>query len=214
MKKSVFSVLLAFILCFANPCFAFAAEPIEPNLERLSNDEAAALVDEYNQAVDEYNKQIDSDYEQAVQEYNEINAYNKEAAAYNKQEDEKVIEVEAYNQAEQARVDGINAELENKYNEEMAVYLDKTTLTPMAFQEPKYTTIINGKETLYYDQDNNLILRSVAGNSAKDDIITYENLGTNEKPIWSNRYDYSGSNYRYVNFSLISVIGKTTTGTD
>lgn len=212
--KKCFSILLTLILCFANPCFAFAVEPSPPNLEGLNNDEAAALVEDYNKAVDEYNKQIDSDYEEAVQEYNEIKAYNEEAAAYNAKEDEKVNEIEAYNKAEQSRVDEINKELEAQYNEELSIYQDKTKVEPEAAQEPKYNQVVNDKETLYYDQEENLVLRSVAGNTAKDDIITYENLGTNEDPIWSNKYDYSGANNRYVNFSLISTIGKTTTGTD
>ena len=65
-----------FVLCFNFPVIAFAQTPTEPNLEGLSNSDAAAAVEQYNQSVAEYNKQIDSDYESAVQKYNETNAYN------------------------------------------------------------------------------------------------------------------------------------------
>lgn len=161
----------------------------------------------------EYNKQIDSEYEKAVQEYNETVAYNEEAAAHNAKEDEKVEKVAAYNQEEQNRVDAINQELQAQYESELAIYKDKITQEPEEIT-PKYVQETNGKTTLYYDTDGNLVLKSVAGNTAKDDIITYENVGTNEHPIWSNKYNYSGDNLRYVNFSIIATIGKTTTGTD
>lgn len=161
----------------------------------------------------EYNEQIDSEYEKAVQEYNEIIAYNEEAATHNAKEDEKVKEVAAYNQEEQSRVDAINQELQDKYESELAIYNDKITQEPEEIT-PKYIQETNGKTTLYYDTDGNLVLKSVAGNTAKDDVITYENVGTNEHPIWSNKYNYRGDNLRYVNFSIIATIGKTTTGTD
>lgn len=211
MKKWI-SILLTFVLCFNFPVIAFAQTPTEPNLEGLSNSEAAAAVEQYNQSVAEYNKQIDSDYESAVQKYNETNAYNEQAAAHNAQEQTKIDEVNAYNEQEQARVDAINQKLEFDYNEQLAVYNDKMVQEEMP--APRYVQEVNGKETLYYDSEGNLVLKSVAGNNAKDDIVTYENMGTNESPVWSSTYNYNGNNKRYVNFSLISTIGKTTTGTD
>ena len=216
MKKAFLSIFLSLALCFNFPCIAFAQEPIMPELEGKSNEEAAALVNEYNAEVNAYNQQIDKDYDQAVQEYNEILAYNEEAEKHNAQEDAAVAEVNAANAAEQARVDAINQELQSNYEKDLASYNDKAGNNAAQIEEtPKYTEVTNGRETLYYDNEGNLLYKSVAGATAKDDIVTYENIGTNEKPKWSNTYSYTGSsNKRYVNFSIISVIGKTTTGTD
>lgn len=212
MKKFL-CILLTIVLCFNCPIIAFADQPEVPNLDNVSDEEAIVLVENYNKEVEKYNQQVDKDYEKALQEYNETNSYNEEATAYNAAEDKKVAEVEAQNKAEQERVDAINSKLQSDYENELAIYEDKLVKEEPSV-EPKYNTETEGKTTLYYDNENNLVLKTIAGNSAKDDIITYENIGTSEKPIWSDKYDYSGDNNRYVNFSIISVIGKTTTGTD
>lgn len=213
MKKTLLSIFLSFVLCFNFPLVAFAEAPTAPDVTGLSNEEAAALVDEYNKQVDNYNQELDKEYEAALQQYKEDVAYNEEATKHNEQEDAKVEETNAANQQEQARVDAINEQLVNNYQQELAEYNSKLPV-PEEETAPKYTTVVNDKETLYYDEDNNLLYKSVAGATAKDDIVTYENVGTNEKPKWSNTYNFNGTNKRYVNFSIISTIGKTTTGTD
>ena len=212
--KKFWCILLTLVLCFNCPIIAFADQPEVPNLDGVSHEEAVTLVENYNKAAEEYNKQVDKDYEKAVEEYDKANTYNQEAAAANAEEDKKVAEVEAYNKAEQERVDAINQERQSNYEKELGVYEDKLVKEEPTDTTPKYTTQTEGKTTLLYDNDNNLVLKTIAGNTAKDDIITYENIGTNENPEWSSKYDYNGDNNRYVNFSLISTIGYTTTGTD
>ena len=215
MKRAVLSAFLGLALCFNFPFAAFAQGPTMPDLEGKSNEEAAALVNEYNAKVEAYNQQVDKDYDQAVQEYNEALAYNEEAKKHNAQEDAAVAEVNAANAAEQARVDAANEELRANYEKDLATYNSKVGNDAAQNAEPpKYKEVHEGKTTYYYDNDGKLLYKSVAGATAKDDIVTYENVGTTEKPVWSNKYDYNGANKRYVNFSIISVIGKTTTGTD
>ena len=83
-------------------------QPQQPNVENISVEEAAVVIEQYNQEVgiyneqvDEYNKQIDENYQKELEDYQqEI----QKVANHNLAEDEKVAQVEAHNEEEDEKV--------------------------------------------------------------------------------------------------------------
>ena len=185
----------------------------EAELNKVKNNEIKADAEKKNaeaktKAEEEaaiINAKIDEDYQAAVEKENqrvkEINDKLDEIESQRildaKEHNAKVNEIEAANAAEQARVDNINRELKEKYEKEKTIYEER-------INQPEEVA-----EEEYYGGDNENI-KVVRGKTNKDDIITYENINGQE----SCTYNYSGNNKRYVNFSLITTIGYTTTGTD
>ena len=160
-------------------------ETAEANKEE--NDRIKAEAEE---KANEINAKIDKDYEEAVEAEQ---ARVAEAIEHNKAEQEKIDEVVAYNEAEQARVDEINQELREKYEQDLAIYNEKMSQNEVA-------------EEVFYggSEEDGIVVKR--GSNNKADIVTSENGSTT--------YNYRGDNKRYVNFSLITTIGYTTTGTD
>jgi len=95
MVKRLFSIALAIVVVFGSISFIFADEPVRPNVEGLSVEDANVLIEAYNQEVDDYNNQLDEDYNAAVEA---VNAHN---AAEDAKVAENQTEIQAYEKIEQ-----------------------------------------------------------------------------------------------------------------
>lgn len=110
MMKKIITICLSIIFIFSSSVYSFAeidlnnppAEPTKPSVENYHDNSKIEKYNkeaqEYNKKADEYNAAVDEEYQQIIQEIDETNAQ------------------------EQARVDRINAEKQQAYEQAMEQY--------------------------------------------------------------------------------------------
>ena len=183
-------ILIAFIMSFSYASFAYGSEDIVVDQENYN-----VAVQQENDRVAAENKKLDEAETKRVEE----------AKQHNQEEKAKVEQVEQYNKEEQDRVDNINNQLKEEYEKDLNTYNSKQ-------EDSVENTIVYDENGIAYDENGKPVLKQIHQNN---DLVTYENISETNKVKWNNTYDYSGKdNKRYVNFSLIKVIGLATTGTN